>query len=124
KSLGDFRLLAELGRGRQARVFLARQGTLADRPVVLKVTPRQDREFLSLARLQHTHIIPLHGVHDFPARNLRALCQPYLGGATLARLLDLLRSVPAAQRSGASLVAALDQVGRELPIELPARPGP
>lgn len=36
ESLGDFRLLTELGRGRQGRVFLARQGTLADRPVVLK----------------------------------------------------------------------------------------
>src|SRR5262249_41424032 len=51
EALGDFRLTAELGRGRQARVFLATQPTLADRPVVLKVTPRRDREFLSLARL-------------------------------------------------------------------------
>jgi serine/threonine protein kinase/Flp pilus assembly protein TadD len=108
ESLGDFRLLAELGRGTHGRVFLASQPALADRPVVLKVTPRQDREFLSLARLQHTHIIPLYGVHDFPARNLRALCQPYFGGATLARLLDLMRPVPAARRTGRTLVEALD----------------
>src|SRR3954464_1604736 len=32
-----FRLLEELGRGAFGRVFLARQGDLADRPVVLKV---------------------------------------------------------------------------------------
>src|SRR6266540_2666055 len=37
--LGDFHLLAELGRGSQGRVFLATQPTLADRPVVLKLTP-------------------------------------------------------------------------------------
>jgi serine/threonine protein kinase/Flp pilus assembly protein TadD len=122
--LGDFRLLAELGRSTHARVFLATQPTLADRPVVLKVTPRQDREFLSLARLQHTHIIPLHGVHDFPARNLRALCQPYLGGATLARLLDLLRPVPPSRRTGRSLVEALDQAGRDSPLPLAGRDGP
>jgi serine/threonine protein kinase len=123
-SLGDFRLIAELGRGTRARVFLATQPTLADRPVVLKVTPRQDREFLSLARLQHTHIIPLHGVHDFPARNLRALCQPYLGGTTLARLLDLLHDVPAARRTGRALVDALDQAEAANPLPLPAPGGP
>jgi serine/threonine protein kinase/tetratricopeptide (TPR) repeat protein len=108
EALGDFRLIAEIGRSSHARVFLAAQPTLADRVVVLKVTPRQDREFLSLARLQHTHIIPLHGVHDFPERNLRGLCQPYLGGATLERLLDALRGVPASKRSGRALVDALD----------------
>ncbi len=123
ESLGDFRLIAELGRGRQARVFLATQPTLADRPVVLKVTPRRDREFLSLARLQHTHIIPLHGAHDFPARNLRALCQPYLGGSTLARLLELMRPVPVARRTGRSLIDALDQAGRESPLRLSGHGG-
>src|SRR5262245_56160183 len=39
ESLGDFHLIAELGRGRQGCVFLATQPTLADRPVVLKVVP-------------------------------------------------------------------------------------
>ncbi len=119
EALGDFQLLAELGRGIQGRVFLATQPLLADRPVVLKITPRQDREFMSLARLQHTHIIPLYGVHDFPARNLRVLCQPYFGGATLARLLDCLREVPPPQRSGRLLVETLDRLVRESPLPLP-----
>src|SRR5262245_2273184 len=40
ETLGDFVLIAELGRGTHGRVFLATQPTLADRPIVLKVTPR------------------------------------------------------------------------------------
>jgi serine/threonine protein kinase len=121
ETLGDFELLAELGRGAQGRVYLAAQPRLADRLVVLKVSLREDREYLSLARLQHTNIIPLYGVHDFPARRLQALCQPYFGGATLALLLDLLRPVPVALRTGRLLVEALDRVGRKSPLPLPAR---
>src|SRR5262249_47510936 len=83
-TLGDFRLRAELGRGAQGRVFLATQRVLADRPVVLKFVPLLGREHLSLARLQHTHIVPLYLVQDYPDRLLRALCLPYFGGVTLA----------------------------------------
>lgn len=103
ETLGDFRLVAELGRGAHGRVYLATQPALADRPVVLKVTRRRTREHLSLARLQHTHIIPLHAMYEFPEKNLRAMCMPYLGGATLARVLDLLRHQPPspAHRAGA-----------------------
>jgi serine/threonine protein kinase/tetratricopeptide (TPR) repeat protein len=88
ETLGDFRLLAELGRGAQGRVFLASQPTLADRTVVLKLIPWTGSEHLSLARLQHPYIVPLYAVQDDPQRGLRALCMPYLGGATLAQLLE------------------------------------
>src|SRR4051812_3276570 len=54
--LGDFDLLDELGRGAEGRVYLARQRTLADRRVVLKVTECAGEEHINLARLQHTHI--------------------------------------------------------------------
>src|SRR5262249_30411885 len=37
--VGEFRLLAELGRGAAGGVFLASQPALSDRPVVLKITP-------------------------------------------------------------------------------------
>src|SRR5262245_16843876 len=66
ETLGDFRLLSELGRGASGRVFLARQPALANRLVVLKLSSDAGREHLSLSRLQHTHIVPLHSVHDFP----------------------------------------------------------
>src|SRR5438270_6498422 len=58
ESLGEFELLAELGRGAHGRVFLAAQPALAGRPVVLKLAPLAGQEHLSLARLQHTHIVP------------------------------------------------------------------
>jgi serine/threonine protein kinase/Flp pilus assembly protein TadD len=107
ESLGEFRLLAELGRGAHGRVFLAVQPSLADRCVVLKVTPRLSDEHLSLSRLLHTHIVPLYAVHDFPERGLRGLCQPFLGGATLAELQESLRRVPLRQRKGNDVIRAL-----------------
>jgi serine/threonine protein kinase/Flp pilus assembly protein TadD len=122
-ALGDFQLQAELGRGGHGRVYLAAQTGLADRPVVLKVTPRRANEHLSLARLQHTHIIPLHAVYDFPAANLRALCLPFLGGATLAPILDRLKGQPLARRTGRSLVDALDAAQRDVPVRLPGSGG-
>jgi serine/threonine protein kinase/tetratricopeptide (TPR) repeat protein len=107
ESLGEFDLLAEIGRGGHARVFLARQPDLADRLVVLKLGPRVGREHLSLARLQHSNIVPLYSAHDFPASGLRGLCLPYFGGATLDHLAAAMAAVPPGARTGNDLVAAL-----------------
>src|SRR5207302_5478346 len=74
ESVGDFHLLAKLGQGGHGCVFLATQSSLADRPVVIKFTPVLGQEHLSLARLQHTHIMPLFSALDDNQRNLRALC--------------------------------------------------
>ena len=79
QALGELRLLVELGRGALGRVFLATQPSLSDRPLVVKLTARTGQEHLSLARLQHTHIVPLYSVQDFPEENLRTLCMPYMG---------------------------------------------
>lgn len=117
--LAGFRLLAELGRGATGRVFLAAQPSLADRPVVLKVTPRGREEHLSLARLQHMNIVPLYSAHVLQARNLQFLCMPFLGGATLAQVLELVNDQPPTQRTGKQLIEALDQLQARLPITLP-----
>src|SRR5262249_44273178 len=59
-TLENCRLVAELGYGSSGKAFLARQPALADRPIVLKVTNVTHEEHLNLARLQHTHIMPLY----------------------------------------------------------------
>jgi hypothetical protein len=118
ENLGGFRLLAELGRGAHGRVFVATQTALAGRPVVLKLASRSGQEHLSLARLQHTHIVPLYSVEDDPARGLRALCMPYFGGATLAQLLDLLDGQLPARRTGRHLVEALQDAQSTAPLPI------
>src|SRR5207237_614982 len=79
------------------------------------------REHLALARLQHTHIVPLYFVRDFPGRDLRALGMPYLGGATLAQLLTTLADTPPAERTGRHLLDALDAAAADAPLRLAAR---
>src|SRR5262249_57932443 len=75
-----FRLRRRLGKGAFASVFLAEQGDLAGRPVVLKVSAIEGSEPQTLAQLQHTHIVPIHSVHENPPAGLRAGCMPYFGG--------------------------------------------
>jgi serine/threonine protein kinase/Flp pilus assembly protein TadD len=80
-----FELVEELGRGTFARVFLARQQSLAGRQVVLKISRRPTREAERLARLQHTHVVPVYSVHNQPP--LQVICMPYLGRRTIADVL-------------------------------------
>jgi serine/threonine protein kinase/Tfp pilus assembly protein PilF len=112
--LSGFRLLSELGRGAFARVYLAEQAELADRPVALKVSRALGREPQILAQLQHTHIVPIYSLHDDPATGLRLLCVPYLGGANLADVLDTAGARLPSEATGRSLVEALDRVGHPL----------
>jgi serine/threonine protein kinase/tetratricopeptide (TPR) repeat protein len=107
ETLGDYLLLTELGRGALGRVFLATQQSLANRRVVLKVVPLHGREHLSLARLQHTHIMPLYAVHDDSTRAVRVLCMPYFGSVTLARLREALARLRRPSRTGQDLLQAL-----------------
>jgi serine/threonine protein kinase/Flp pilus assembly protein TadD len=107
ETLGEFRLLAELGRGGRGRVYLAEQTHLAGRLMIVKVTPDGDQEHLKLARLQHTHIVPLYSVRDHSERGLLKLCMPCLGGATLMQLLRQLQPIPPERRTGRDLLAAL-----------------
>jgi serine/threonine protein kinase/Flp pilus assembly protein TadD len=127
EQLGDFRLLAELGRGAHGRTFLVSQGSLADRPLVLKIAPLGrdddgdddgDGEHLHLARLQHMHIVPLYFEQALAGRNLRSLVMPYLGGTTLDRVLGELgaASVPPAGRSGRDILDVLDRIEAARPI--------
>jgi serine/threonine protein kinase/regulator of sirC expression with transglutaminase-like and TPR domain len=119
-----FHLLAELGRGAFGRVYLAQQGDLADRFVALKVSTGAAAESQKLARLQHTHIVPVYSCHKAGA--LQAVCMPYFGATTLGDVLaDLGRrgSLPA---SGKGFVTTLhDRRSRAAAATTPATvPGP
>jgi len=109
ETIAGFRLTEELGRGAFARVFLAQERQLADRPVALKVSRTGSREPQTLARLQHTHIVPVYSYRTDPATGLHLLCMPFFGRVTLARVL----ADPEVRgaRTGAGLVAALDRLG-------------
>jgi serine/threonine protein kinase/tetratricopeptide (TPR) repeat protein len=90
-----FQLVKEIGRGAFGRVYLARQGDLAGRPVALKVSADLVDESRRLAQLQHTNIVPIYSVHR--AGPLQALCMPYLGSVTLADVLAARRDRSAAE---------------------------
>lgn len=100
-----FRLLAELGRGALGRVFLAQQGGLADRPVVLKISPDIDDELRNLAQLQHTNVVPIYSVHR--SGPLQAVCMPYFGSTTLASVLGNLQGQASLPQTGKGLVSTL-----------------
>jgi eukaryotic-like serine/threonine-protein kinase len=123
QTFGDFELLDQFGQGAHGRVYLARQPSLADRPVVLKLASLAGQEHISLARLQHTYIMPLYWADDDAATGLRVLCMPYFGGTSLSQLLSQLADVPPVKRTGRDLHRALS-AACELQKLSPAVQGP
>src|SRR6516162_3392794 len=111
-TLGDFRLLREVGRGGMGVVYEAEQISLGRR-VALKVLPfaaaldaRQLQRFQNEARaaagLHHTHIVPVYGVGC--ERGVHYYAMQFIDGHTLAALLHQLRREAAdggAGRAGA-----------------------
>jgi serine/threonine protein kinase/tetratricopeptide (TPR) repeat protein len=101
----EFHLQKELGRGAFGRVFLAQQGELADRPVVLKLAADLGEESRSLAQLQHTNIVPIHSIHRLG--RVQAICMPYLGSTTLADAVRGLDERKAPPTSGLYILSTL-----------------
>src|SRR5262249_50836644 len=101
-----FHMIAELGQGSFGRVYLCRQGDLADRLVVLKIIAHQFGETRTLARLQHNHIVPIYSVHR--TDDLDAICMPFLGATTLADILRDLRGRDALPNSGKYLLERVE----------------
>jgi serine/threonine protein kinase len=99
RSLGDFRILRELGRGGMGVVYEALQMSLARR-VALKVLPtfgalnpvRLERftiEAQAAARLQHPHIVPVFAVGSEGSTHFFAM--QLIDGYTLAEAIQYLR---------------------------------
>ena len=100
-----FQLVGELGRGSFGRVFLARQGDLADRQVVLKITAKGPDESRTLAQLRHDHIVPVYSRHR--AEGLRAVCMPYLGSVTFRDVFEDMKAHGELPDSGRGLLSSL-----------------
>lgn len=121
QTIGDFELLAFLGKGAFSRVFLARQRSLGRRFVAIKVVDRPMQEQFHLARLQHTGVVPLFSCHEFQGRWV--LCMPYSGALTVARWMKDVEQADA--RNGQSLVAAVQAAQlRLMNQEAPETPPP
>jgi serine/threonine protein kinase/regulator of sirC expression with transglutaminase-like and TPR domain len=97
-----FQLESELGRGAFGRVYLARQGGLANRSVALKISADGFSETHALAQLRHTNIVPIYSIHR--SGPLYAICMPYVGSGTFADILRGLKRSPTLPDSGAGLL--------------------
>jgi serine/threonine protein kinase/Flp pilus assembly protein TadD len=108
-TLGDFRILREVGRGGMGIVYEAQQISLKRR-VALKVLPfagtldpkqlqRFHNEAQAAAGLHHTNIVPVHFVGC--ERGVHFYAMQFIDGQTLAEVLRQLRQPPADPQSAA-----------------------
>lgn len=100
-TLGNYKILAQLGQGGMARVYKARQENL-DREVAVKVLPPwfvADRNFVErfnlearlVARLSHPNIVTVHDADEYMG-NLYIVMQ-LVDGGTLKHRLDQLQAI-------------------------------
>lgn len=121
-NLGDrYRLVRELGRGGMASVYLA-EDLKHGRLVALKVlrpelcephfVARFQREIRAVARLHHTHILPLHDSGE--AAGLLYYVMPYVEGETLRERLQRERALSWGEivRITSEVAEALDHAHR------------
>ena len=111
-TVGSFRILRELGRGSFGRVYLAEQTDLAGRWVALKISTRFGlSEPETLARLQHTNIVPIYATQRIGSSQI--IVMPYLGSTTLADVLTALHAQQVWPASGKALAdTVVDRASR------------
>lgn len=103
------RVIGELGRGAFSRVYLARERSMGDRLVALKVSPDESHEAQTLGRLGgHENIVTVYWTRPIDDLGLTVVCMEYAGSVTLADLLERLSSEdqPLPEKA-AAIVAAL-----------------
>lgn len=89
ESLLGFEVIRELGSGSFARVYLASETDLGNRPVVVKMSRLGGgHEADILGKLQHNNIVPVYSIQHDPLSDLTLVCMPYLGATTLADVRD------------------------------------
>ena len=131
--LGDFRLIAEVGRGGMGVVYEAMQLSL-NRRVALKVLPfaaamdptqrrRFQTEALAAAQLHHTHIVPVYSVGC--ERGVHYYAMQFIEGQTLAQVIAERRRLegPMPARSASPPVVPAGSERLSLEFRLPAESG-
>src|SRR5262249_39158715 len=118
---------SELGRGAIARVYLATQPSVGNRPVVLKLSEHGAAEADTLGRVSHPNIVPVYALEQDPPTNLTGVCMPSRGCTTLADVLDRAYSRPGAPRRAGIILEAVESDEQLLrwregtePIPMPA----
>jgi serine/threonine protein kinase len=106
--LDEFDLLAELGRGAFAKVFLARQISM-QRMVALKISADHSREAQTMAQLEHAYIVRVFDQRILPEKNLRLLYMQYVSAGTLEHVCAHVNNKDFGARSGASFIEVVDQ---------------
>jgi serine/threonine protein kinase len=95
KTLGQFEILEEIGRGGMATVYRARQMTM-NRVVAVKILPRHllhdpgfyerfEREVDVIAHLEHPHILPIYDYGE--SDGVPYIVMRYLAGGSMAQLI-------------------------------------
>ncbi len=106
--LDDFDLVAELGHGAFARVFLARQ-TPMQRWVALKLSRNVGAEPQTLAQLDHPNIVRVYDQRVLEDRRLRALFMEFVPGGTLLDVVWSVRDTPPERRTGQLVLDSIDR---------------
>jgi serine/threonine protein kinase len=133
RTLGDFRIVRELGRGGMGIVYEAEQVSL-NRRVALKVLPfaatldprqlqRFKNEAQAAAQLHHTNIVPVFGVGS--ERGVHYYVMQFIEGHTLAALIGELRqqdrrAEPGAMSSAGPQVVTAAALTTERSLRSPA----
>jgi eukaryotic-like serine/threonine-protein kinase len=107
---GDFVVLLQLGRGSFARVYLAQQRSL-NRLVALKVSDKPAiAEAMTLAGLEHDHIVKVYAEFVDPQTRKHCLCLQYVPGTSLAHVIERLYQ-HGRPESGSAFMGAIDDLG-------------
>ncbi len=107
-TIDDFDLLAELGRGSFATVFLARQVSM-QRLVALKVSADHGLEAQTLAQLDHPNIVRVYDQRRARDFDLQLLYMQYLEGGTLLDTVNRVFQNELSEVNGRTLVESIDQ---------------
>ncbi|WP_157665160.1 serine/threonine-protein kinase [Mariniblastus fucicola] len=118
-SVDDFDLLAQLGRGAFATVFLARQVSM-QRLVALKISADEGHEGPTLAKLNHSHVVRVFDQRTLPEKSLRLMYMEYVAGGSLADVIaqsKLQSREPDSELFIEVLDEKLAEAGNSAPIE-------